>query len=110
MTQLESFTEKALQIMKMYQADWPEVHMDRDYAPFKISEEWGEAMQAYLMYSDRGRQKGKTKPEIHAMLKAELADVLGYLLVFASQENIDLAEALQEKWFVHLERDMQDAV
>ncbi|MCA9367230.1 phosphoribosyl-ATP pyrophosphohydrolase [Candidatus Kaiserbacteria bacterium] len=104
MTQLQEMTEKAKQIMVMYQEDYPEVKMDRDYAPFKMTEEWGEALQVYLMLTDRGRQKGKSKTEIRAMLQEEIADVLGYLLVFAAQEQIDLEAAIEQKWFVHLKR------
>ena len=64
MTQLQEMTQKAQQIMKMYQAEYPEVKADRDYYPFKMTEEWGECMQAYLMLTDRGRQKGLGKTEI----------------------------------------------
>ena len=73
MTQLQELTEKAKTIMTMYGEEFPEVQVDRDYYPFKISEEWGECMQAYLMYTDRGRQKGKTKEEIRELLKLKLA-------------------------------------
>lgn len=88
--------------MELYASEFPEVRVDRDYYPFKITEEWGECMQAYLMYSDRGRQKGKTKEEIHEMLETELADVLGFLLLFADREGVDLEKALQKKWFARL--------
>jgi NTP pyrophosphatase (non-canonical NTP hydrolase) len=102
MTQLQEMTKKALQIMDTYQAAFPDVKMDRDYTPFKITEEWGECLQVYLMLTDRGRQKNKTKVEIQAMLQEEIADVLGHLLVFAHKENIDLEQALKDKWFSHL--------
>lgn len=100
--QLQNLTEKAKLVMKKYQEEYPDVHMDRDYYPFKISEEWGECLQAYLMYSDRGRQKGKTKEEIHQLLSQECADVFAYLLLFADKEGIDLTKAIQEKWFSYL--------
>lgn len=86
----------------MYQAEYPEVKMDRDYPPFKLTEEWGECLQVYLMLTDRGRQKGKSKEEIRLMLQDEMADVLGYLLLFAESEGIDLESALEKKWFKYL--------
>ncbi len=88
--------------MSMYSEEFPEVVVDRDYYPFKITEEWGECMQAYLMQTDRGRQKGKTKEEIRAMFEEEIADVFGFLLLFAENEGIDLEQALEKKWFKRL--------
>jgi len=89
----------------MYSEEYPEVTVDRDYFPFKVSEEWGECLQAYLMLTDRGRQKGKSKEEIKGMLEEEMADVLGFLLLFADSEGIDLEQALQKKWFKRLPKD-----
>ena len=89
--------------MKKYQEEFPEIAVDRDYYPFKLTEEWGECLQAYLMYTGRGRQKGKTKEEIKALLEEEIADVIGFLLLFAANENIDLEQALEKKWFYRLD-------
>ena len=102
MTQLKTLTEKAKTIMTMYGEEFPEVQVDRDYYPFKISEEWGECMQAYLMYTDRGRQKGKTKEDIKEMFEQEIGDVFGFLLLFAEREGVDLEQALEKKWFKRL--------
>jgi NTP pyrophosphatase (non-canonical NTP hydrolase) len=102
MNQLQELTEKAKTIMTMYGEEFPEVQVDRDYYPFKISEEWGECMQAYLMYTDRGRQKGKTKEEIRELFEAEIGDVFGFLLLFAEREGVDIEKALEKKWFKRL--------
>ncbi len=102
MTQLQELTQKARTIMGMYGEEFPEVKVDRDYYPFKISEEWGECMQAYLMHTDRGRQKGKSKDEIKIMFEEEIADVFGFLLLFAENEGIDLETAIEKKWFKRL--------
>lgn len=91
--------------MGMYADEYPEVTVDRDYYPFKVSEEWGECLQAYLMLTDRGRQKGKSKEEIKAMLEEEIADVIGFLMLFADSEGIDLEEALKKKWFKRLPQE-----
>ena len=97
-------TQKALAAMAKYLSENPEVKVDRDYYPFKLTEEWGECMQAYLMLTDRGRQKGLTKDEIHAKLENEFADVLGFLLLFAHSEKIDIARAMEKKWFAQLKQ------
>jgi NTP pyrophosphatase (non-canonical NTP hydrolase) len=102
MTQIQEMTEKAKRVIEMYKKEYPDVRIDRDYLPFKITEEWGECLQAFLMLSDRGRQKGKSKDEIRAELAREFADVLAYLLVFAADEGVDIAEAVEKKWFSYL--------
>lgn len=95
-------TRKAKLVMERYQQDFPDVRMDRDYIPFKITEEWGECLQTYLMLTDRGRQKGKSKEEIKALFSEEFADVFAYLLLFAEAEGIDPVEAVTKKWFSYL--------
>jgi len=90
-------------IMKKYQEEFPDVKVDRDYYPFKVTEEWGECLQAFLMFTDRGKQKGKTKEEIKEMFSDELADVFGFLILFADSEGIDPIKALEKKWFSRLD-------
>lgn len=99
---LAEVTRKARLVMEKYQKDFPDVRMDRDYLPFKISEEWGECLKTYLMLTDRGRQKGKSKAEIKEMFSEEFADVFAYLLLFAEEEGIDPLEAVEKKWFSRL--------
>ncbi len=101
-TQIKELTAKAKRVMDNYRIDFPDVKMDRDYIPFKITEEWGECLQAYLMLTDRGRQKGKSKEEIKELLSQEFADVFAYLLLFADAEGVDLAESVKKKWFAYL--------
>lgn len=102
---MKEITKKVKTIMEMYSEEYPEVQVDRDYYPFKITEEWGECMQAYLMLTDRGRQKDKAKEEINEMLEAEVADVFGFLLLFAANEGIDIEKAMEKKWFKRLPKD-----
>ena len=91
--------------MSLYSAEYPEVVVDRDYFPFKVSEEWGECLQAYLMLTDRGKQKNNSKEEIKGMLEEEIADVIGFLMLFADSEGIDLEQALNKKWFKRLSKE-----
>jgi NTP pyrophosphatase (non-canonical NTP hydrolase) len=101
-TQLDFLTARARQVMDTYRIQYPDVRMDSDYLPLKITEEWGECMQSYLMLTNRGRQKDKSKEEIRDSLSNECADVFGYLLLFAEREGIDLDAALTKKWFAHI--------
>ncbi len=101
---LLEITEKLNFVIKKYKEDFPDVKMDRDYIPFKITEEWGECLQTYLMLTDRGRQKGKTKEEIKDMFSDEFADVFAYLLLFAEKEGINPIESIDKKWFSYLNK------
>lgn len=101
-TQIRHLTDRALAVLKLYKEQYPDVKMDRDYLPFKITEEWGECLQVYLMLTNRGRQKGMSKKEIQNLFSEEFADVFAYLLIFANNEGIDLVEAITKKWFAYL--------
>ena len=103
-SELNEIIKKAKEVMRKYELEFPDVKVDRDYFPFKITEGWGECLQTYLMLTDRGRQKGKNKEEIKEMFSNELADVFGFLLLFAENEKVDLVKALTKKWFQHLEK------
>lgn len=74
---LQGLTMKVKEVMRKYEREFPDVKVDRDYYPFKITEEWGECLQAYLMMTNRGREKGKSKDEIKEMFSQEIADVFG---------------------------------
>lgn len=99
---MKDLTRKTKQVMELYSKEYPEVKVDRDFYPFKLTEEWGECMQNYLMLSDRGRQKGQSKAEIREAFEKELADVLGFLILFAENEGVDLETSMDKKWFSRL--------
>ncbi len=101
-TQIQELTEKAKAVIRDYKKRYPDVKMGRDYLPLKITEEWGECLQVFLMLTDRGRQKRMSKKEIQKLFSDEFADIFAYLLVFADSEGVDLVESLTKKWFVYL--------
>lgn len=101
-TQIQKLTEKAKVVIRDYKKRYPDVKMGRDYLPLKITEEWGECLQVFLMLTDRGRQKGMSKKEIQKLFSDEFADIFAYLLVFADSEGVDIVESLTKKWFVYL--------
>ncbi len=101
-TQIQQLTEQAKAVMKNYRKQYPDVKMGRDYLPLKITEEWGECLQVFLMLTDRGRQKGMSKKEIQKLFSEEFADIFAYLLIFADSEGIDVVESFTKKWLVYL--------
>jgi NTP pyrophosphatase (non-canonical NTP hydrolase) len=58
----------------------------------------GELTQARNRVSGRGRPKGKGPDELKQDLAEETADMLGHILLFARQNGIDLARAIERKW------------
>lgn len=103
---LKELTAQLKTVLKHYKSEFPDVDIDRDYFPFKVTEEWGECLQKYLMLTDRGRQKGLSKEEIHKEFTKEFADVLGLLLLFADNEGVDIEKAFDEKWFANLKNEI----
>lgn len=70
---------------------------DARFALMKLAEETGELTGAWLQMRGEGRGTA-TRDD----LAAEIADVLGFLLVLAAREGIDPAAALRRKWGGHL--------
>ena len=70
----------------------------RDAARYlgKLTEELGEVSSAYLKTSGRGEVG-------HDGLADEMADLLGFLLLFADWQGIDLETAFRRKWGQYLE-------
>lgn len=73
---------------------------DARFALMKLAEEMGELTGAWLQTQGEGRGTAD-----HGDLSDELADVLGFLLVFAHREGIDPAAALRAKWGKYLDSD-----
>jgi len=99
---MKEIIKKTKEVMNKYFKDFPEIKVDKDYYPFKLTEELGECIQTYLMLTDRGRQKGKSKEEIKELFEEELSDVFCFLILFAEDQGIDLEKAIQKKWFSRL--------
>ena len=64
----------------------------------KLQEEVGELTQAFLSKTGQGRTKGLAPAELDATFRAELADVLGHVLLLARHHAIDLQAELEAKW------------
>ena len=73
--------------------------IDRDPAWYlgKMSEELGEVNAAYLKSVGQGRSEGS-----RGDLEDEVADLFGFVLLFADWQGIDVATALQRKWGSYL--------
>ncbi|MFM7654885.1 MAG: MazG nucleotide pyrophosphohydrolase domain-containing protein [Paracoccaceae bacterium] len=64
----------------------------------KLAEELGEVSAATLKLTGGSRGGETPMAEREANLREEMADLLGFLLMFAAHRGIDLDAAFDEKW------------
>lgn len=70
-----------------------------DYLIMKLTEEVGELAQSYLVHNKKCRPiKIVSKKESKKQIAKELADVFCLSLIVASSLNIDIEEAITNKW------------
>lgn len=64
----------------------------------KLTEELGEVAAATLKLTGRSRGADAPLADREANLRDEMADLFGFLLMFAAHRGIDLGAALDDKW------------
>lgn len=75
------------------------VQIDEDFALLKLYEEVGELAQAVLIHRKKSRpEKHVSEESSKKELAKELADVVGMAIVNAYLLDIDLEEAIDNKW------------
>ncbi|MDF1849042.1 MAG: pyrophosphatase [Parvibaculaceae bacterium] len=97
MTSLISLTTRFEQASKKYAAD-NGITRTEEWFTLKMQEELGELTQAWMKWAGHGRRKGKSEAALHHDMSDETADLLGHVLLFARQHNIDLEAAISRKW------------
>jgi NTP pyrophosphatase (non-canonical NTP hydrolase) len=75
------------------------IERDADWFVLKLVEEVGEVTQVWNKLSGRGRRHGRSEQELRQALADETADLLGHVLLFAHRNGIDLATAIERKWY-----------
>lgn len=98
---LSDLTRLVTQVNDIY----AELHgIDRDglWCLAKMQEELGELTGAHLSLIGQSRTRGKTPEDLLQDRQDELADLLGFLLVYAQMEGIDPGAALRRKWGQYL--------
>ena len=79
-----------------------DVNRDDVWYLAKLSEELGELVQAYLKTTGRGRSTEMTPEQLREGLENEVADLFAQVLLFSKWQGIDIAGALERKWFKFL--------
>ncbi len=97
MTSLISLAARFEQASKKYAAD-NGIERSAEWFTLKMQEELGELTQVWMKWAGHGRRKGLSQKELHHDMSDETADLLGHILLFAHQNEIDLNAAIQRKW------------
>lgn len=79
-----------------------EIDRDRDWSALKLAEETGELVAAHLKRTGRGRHAGLSEADMREALENEAADVFAMLVLYCRENDIDLVDALNRKWFRYL--------
>lgn len=94
---LADLTEEAARVGALCAARFG-IQPDEAFFLGKLAEELGEVSSATLKLTGRSRGADAPLAEREANLRDEMADLLGFLLMFAAHRGIDLGAAFQEKW------------
>ncbi|QDL91764.1 pyrophosphatase [Paroceanicella profunda] len=69
-----------------------------DWFVLKMQEEMGELTQVWNKLTGRDRRRERSAEALAQDLADETADLLGMVLLFARENDLDLAAAVQRKW------------
>ena len=98
---LKEISEQLGKVSDIY-AEKFKIRRDDDWFILKIQEELGELSSVYLKLTQRARIGHDTPAELEKNLRDEIADVIAMTLLFAKHRDIDVEQALKEKWFRYL--------
>lgn len=96
---LVALTDLARAVSDIY-AERFDIKRDPVWYLGKMSEELGEVTAAYLKLQGQGRGSGTRRD-----LEDELGDLLGFVLLFADWQGVDIGPALERKWGGYLPGD-----
>ena len=98
---LKEISEQLGKVSDIYSMKF-NINRDDDWFILKIQEELGELTSAHLKLSNRARKGEATQAELESNLKDEVADVIALTLLYARHKNIDVEQAVKDKWFKYL--------
>ncbi len=102
MTALSVLQQRALRVSELYRAQFG-IADDPAYYIGKLAEEMGEVTAAHLKVEGLSRGSDADPATLSAALEDELADLLGFLLVYSEKRGVDLTAAFDRKWGRYLE-------
>ncbi len=98
---LERLQARAADVGRIY-ADNFGIERDAAFYLGKMTEELGEVASAYLKLAGKSRGSDGDAQALRQELEDELADLFGFLMIFADWQGVDLAAAFERKWGKYL--------
>ncbi|WP_343231155.1 hypothetical protein [Thalassovita aquimarina] len=98
---LERLQARAADVGRIY-ADNFGIERDGAFYLGKMTEELGEVASAYLKLAGKSRGSDGDAQALRQELEDELADLFGFLMIFADWQGVDLAAAFERKWGKYL--------
>lgn len=96
--ELKELQQKIVQNVKNYGKNYS-IDVNEEFAFMKLIEEVGEFAQAKIIHDKKSRpEKFLPEAESKQNLANELADVVGVSIYMAELLDIDLEQALKDKW------------
>jgi len=94
MTGFDEFTDRYKSFVA--DRDWDQFHTPKNLAE-ALSVEANELLELFLWHDNQPSETVQSDAELHDRVKEELADVVIYSIALATQLDIDLADAVDEK-------------
>jgi NTP pyrophosphatase (non-canonical NTP hydrolase) len=98
---LAALQDIAARIGQIYGENF-DVTRDGSFYLGKMMEELGEVSSAYLKLSGRSRGSDGDPDTLRRDLEDEMADLFGFVLLFADWQGVDLAHVFARKWGKYL--------
>lgn len=99
---LQDLTATAARVGALYCQSFG-IEADDAFFLGKLTEELGEVSAATLKLTGRSRGSDRPLAELETNLRDEMADLLGFLLMFSAHRGIDLGAAFDAKWGRYLQ-------
>ncbi len=98
---LSELTAKVATVSDIFAARC-DIRRHEDWYLLKLQEELGELTAEALRASGRARRRDESAEDQRLALEDEAADLFAMLLLFCRHHDIDIAQALERKWFKYL--------
>lgn len=99
---IQDLTRNLQSIANLYSKRFS-IERSPDWYLIKIQEELGELSAAYLKLSGRARIQDEDNKQLQSNFEDEVADVIAMTILFAKSQGVDIENAIQKKWYKHLE-------
>ena len=99
--EIKELTKTIQKVADQYSEEFG-VEYSKDWFVMKLQEELGEMVQSHLIMTNRTRRKPESAEKAKEAFAQELADVFCYVILLAEENDINIEQAVKNKWFSYL--------